>query len=398
MRLLVLSFYFTPDLSAGSFRVQALCKAIAREYPNAKIDILTTMPNRYSSFTKPALEHEEHNNLTITRLSVRQHSGGLISQTITFADYSIQVLKNSNLKKYDLIFASSSRLMTAALGALVSQRQGIILYIDIRDLFLDTILSVYSLRVKFILHPLINLIERYTFNTATKINLVSEGFKDYCSKKYPHKDLSFYTNGIDNVFLKNRKPIKTEKLDIETSKDKIKILYAGNIGEGQVIDMIIPQLSRILENSYEFIIIGDGSRKEKLKKVIRLHKIKNIEILDPLPRDDLIRHYQNADILFLHLDDNLAFQKVLPSKIFEYAASGKPILAGVTSYPKIFLDTNVKNAQTFRPTDAKDAARALKDLSLSWEPRDLFIEKFKRSTIMREMAKDIFSLHSSDYS
>ena len=44
--------------------------------------------------------------------------------------------------------------------------------------------------------------------------------------------------------------------------------------------------------------------------------------------------YDKASILFLHLNDYEAFYKVLPSKIFEYATTGKPIIAGVNGFAK----------------------------------------------------------------
>ena len=48
-----------------------------------------------------------------------------------------------------------------------------------------------------------------------------------------------------------------------------------------------------------------------------------------MPQHELLNYYNQANILFLHLNSIKAFEKVLPSKIFEYAASNKPILAGV---------------------------------------------------------------------
>ena len=61
----------------------------------------------------------------------------------------------------------------------------------------------------------------------------------------------------------------------------------------------------------------------------------------------MINEYQKANILFLHLNDLNSFHKVLPSKIFEYAATGKPILAGVKGYAAKFLREQVKGVEIF---------------------------------------------------
>ena len=72
-------------------------------------------------------------------------------------------------------------------------------------------------------------------------------------------------------------------------------------------------------------------------------------LLQPVKRDELIEIYQSADVLFLHLNDFDAFKKVLPSKIFEYAATGKPIWAGVAGYAAEFITSKIENSAVFFP-------------------------------------------------
>ena len=64
-------------------------------------------------------------------------------------------------------------------------------------------------------------------------------------------------------------------------------------------------------------------------------------------KQKLIKEYLNADILFLHLNDYEAFQKVLPSKLFEYGAMNKPILAGISGYSKEFVKSEISNCAVF---------------------------------------------------
>jgi glycosyltransferase involved in cell wall biosynthesis len=244
--------------------------------------------------------------------------------------------------------------------------------------------------------PVFRIFEKYTFSRASKINLVSEGFKDYVKKKYPNPNLSFHTNGIDNIFLPPFNSFSPQFENFDQKDGVIKILYAGNLGEGQVIDKILPDLSQLLGNQYQFIVIGDGSRKKNLLKTIDEKELKNLNILDPVSRDELITHYKNADILFLHLDDNQAFKKVLPSKIFEYAATGKPILAGVAGYPGAFIEEYITNAQVFPPCNSKLAEELVQKLEIVFQSRDEFIDMFARSNIMQKLAIDILDEVSSD--
>ncbi len=60
MRLLVVSFYYSPDLAAGSFRATALVAALReRAPPGTHIDVVTTLPNRYRTFARVAPETRE---------------------------------------------------------------------------------------------------------------------------------------------------------------------------------------------------------------------------------------------------------------------------------------------------------------------------------------------------
>ena len=63
-------------------------------------------------------------------------------------------------------------------------------------------------------------------------------------------------------------------------------------------------------------------------------------------------------MLFLHLGAHAAFEKVLPSKLFEYAALGKPVLAGVAGFAARFVREEISNAAVFPPCDVAGAVRA----------------------------------------
>ena len=87
-----------------------------------------------------------------------------------------------------------------------------------------------------------------------------------------------------------------------------------------------------------------------------------------MKRDELIKIYQSADILFLHLNDYDAFKKVLPSKLFEYGALGKPIWAGVAGHAAEFIKENITNAAVFSPCNVNDAVKSFESLEMVTEP------------------------------
>jgi hypothetical protein len=202
MKILYLTFYFEPDLCAGSFRNTSLAKALAEETgENDVIDVITTSPNRYETYRQKAPEFEDHNKMRIYRIDVPGHKSGFLDQVISFTFFFRRAKKLTRRREYDLIFASSSRLFTAYLGYCIARKKRKALYLDIRDIFVDTLEDVLKNSfIKSVFISLIKIIEKKVFNYASHINLISEGFSPYF-QKFKCKSYSYYSNGIDDEFL-----------------------------------------------------------------------------------------------------------------------------------------------------------------------------------------------------
>lgn len=385
VKLVILSFYYKPDLCAGSFRCSALVEALLEVLPSSvDVELITTMPNRYGSFEAEALPFEKNGRLTVTRIKLPSHQSGMKDQSKAFFAYAKGAIKALKGKDIDMVVATSSRLMTAVLGAYVARKKHARLYLDIRDIFVDTIKDVLPAKFALVAKPIFSKLESWAIRSANKVNLISAGFENYFNKRYPNQSYSFYTNGIDREFLQCTQP----SIPPESRENKL-VLYAGNIGEGQGLHAIIPQLAARYKNELEFRIIGDGGRKAKLEQALSDAGCENVVLEKPVPRRALIDAYANADVLFMHLNDYDAFEKVLPSKVFEYAAMGKPIWAGVAGYAAKFVGEEVTNAGVFKPCDVESAVEAFDQLQLETAPRLQFVEKYARASIMHSMAEDI---------
>ncbi|NQU86581.1 MAG: glycosyltransferase family 4 protein [Mariniphaga sp.] len=391
MKILYLTFYFEPDLCAGSFRNTPLAKELSSLLDlKDRIHVVTTMPNRYNSFNEETISHEVTGNIEINRIKLPSHKSGLIDQSLAFIYYFFQTLKLTKSREYDIVFASSSRLFTAFLGSIISKRKKIPFYIDIRDIFVDTMNDVF--KDKLLKYPILlflKFIEKHTFKKAFHINLISEGFKSYFTK-FKNTSFSYYTNGIDPEFLNF--PISESMPNAEYI-----ITYAGNIGEGQGLHKIIPEAAKLLGSKYKFRIIGDGGMKNELEEQLKNEKINNVEIIPPTNRKGLISYYHSTHFLFLHLNDYKAFKKVLPSKIFEYGSTDKPIIAGVSGFAAKFIENNLTNYIIFSPGDAKGFGQLLKNYAFEYTERLEFQKRFARSNINREMAKSIIKLGSQQF-
>lgn len=386
MRILFLTFYYAPDLSAGSFRSTALVEALsARVGRDGRIEVLTTEPNRYESLRGIPYGDVLKLQVHVVRFQLPRHRSGIVDQSLAFMTYAWHVLKYVRGAQYDLVFATSSRLMTAFLGSVISRWKRIPLYLDIRDIFVDTIKDVLPTFASRALAPLFKMIENFTMWRAEHINLVSEGFNEYFQKNYPGKSYSNVPNGIDEEFIE----FDFSKRGKENSK--LVLMYAGNIGEGQGLRCIVPSLAERLQSTHEFWIVGNGGACAKLEAAVK--GLANVKIMAPVNRTTLLSLYRQSDILFLHLNDYPAFHKVLPSKLFEYVATGKPILGGVAGYAAEFLG-RIPNAAVFPPCDTPAALAALASLRMKDVQRADFVQMYRRARLMDEMANNIHAIAS----
>ena len=392
MNIVFFTFYYPPDLCAGSFRAEALTHALTCKLDGAdELHVITTHPNRYASHKQAAKNTEQNNKVTIHRITVPEHQSGMYSQAKTFIVYAFTAYKICKKIDPSFIIGTTSRLMTGVLTGVSAYRLKCKYFIDLRDIFSETISDIFSRKSKVlgsVFNTVFSFIEKRVLNNASGVNVVSEGFPKYFQeKKINTSSWSFFPNGVDREF-QDLQILNNKSNSIKT------ILYAGNIGNGQGLETILPEVAKKIGSGYHFLIIGDGGAKHLLEKGIKDNNIKNIEILQPVKRENLIQFYQDTDILFLHLNNIPAFRRVLPSKIFEYTTLGKPIVAGISGYSANFMRDSIPHSIVFDPGNVDQCVDSIKNsgsVIIDNSQIDMFINKYSREKIMEKMAIHILT-------
>ena len=167
MKILLLSCYYTPDYSAGSFRAEALVKAIKEHNMIESALILTTKPHRYGRKDN-VLAIEEEGKIKIERCTVPQHGNRFHRQLITFLVYAIKLLAKAlhSRKKFDLILSTGGRLGTNTIGHVISRVLGKPHFVEMRDIFSDNIKSVFTPSI--ITSFFIRILEKWEKNILLK--------------------------------------------------------------------------------------------------------------------------------------------------------------------------------------------------------------------------------------
>ena len=397
MKIVFFTFYYPPDLSAGSFRSIALAKALSSKMEEGdELHVITTHPNRYANLRVVADDLEVDGKITVNRIAVPVHQSGMLSQALSFAVYVVSAYSLSRRINPNFLIGTTGRLMTGVLTGITAYTLSIRYFIDLRDIFSETISDLFSHKNRLlglIAKILFSFLDRRLLTNAAGVNVVSESFPEYFNfAGVDTSDWSFFPNGVDSEFV----DFQTHKNIV--SDNRKTILYAGNIGSGQGLETVVPSLAKQLGDDFQFVIVGGGGTIELLREAINNEKVNNVEMVLPVSRTELLEYYQKTDILFLHLNDVPAFRRVLPSKIFEYAALGKPIVAGLNGYSAQFLREQVPYVNLFEPGDAKGAYVAILNASETVVQEDVvdqFVKSYSRESIMDQMAEHLLDLMSS---
>lgn len=118
--------------------------------------------------------------------------------------------------------------------------------------------------------------------------------------------------------------------------DKKIILYSGNIGEKQGMDIIIEAAARTTDLPWIFIIVGEGGGKSRIEKMVSDRKIKNVKFYPLQP-------YESLPALLKLADSHLVIQRrgaadaVLPSKLTNIFAVGGNAVVTAESHTELGL-------------------------------------------------------------
>ena len=160
------------------------------------------------------------------------------------------------------------------------------------------------------------------------------------------------------------KPVQRKPLADMPADDSFKIVFTGNIGYAQGLD-ILPKAAAILKRNRincSFIIIGDGRYKGELEREIALTGVKDMFYLLGRKKPEEIPDYLAwCDVAFISFADNPLFAMTIPAKLQSYMACGMPILASASGETERIIK-EAECGMVCRIGDAERLAERVKNL------------------------------------
>lgn len=143
--------------------------------------------------------------------------------------------------------------------------------------------------------------------------------------------------------------IKSKKL---IARDKIVIGYAGNSRIWQGVDFLLETYKELAEDNKKFkLAILTSERKEIIK-------LPGVEIYGPLRHNEVPAFLADCDILVIPRPDNIVNRISFPSKLIEYMAMGKPVVASKIGDTDCIITDGI-NGLLYEPGDKNGFKKAL---------------------------------------
>jgi glycosyltransferase involved in cell wall biosynthesis len=112
-------------------------------------------------------------------------------------------------------------------------------------------------------------------------------------------------------------------------KDKFIAIFGGNFGVPQKIDFLIEVADKIREREeFLFLLIGDGTEKNKIQKMALSKSLTNVCFMENLPREEYLELLKECDIGLVNLSEKFTIPNI-PSRTLSYWSVKLPILAAI---------------------------------------------------------------------
>ena len=234
-------------------------------------------------------------------------------------------LKN---EKYDLIITHTPFVSTDKLIKPIKDYFKCPTYLILWDIFPQNAKDIGIINNKFIFNYFKNK-EKKMLQIYDKIFCMSEGNVEYILKNYPYIDkqkVELLRNWAKIIPLLNiNKEELKEKMGFKPNS--FTALFGGNMGKPQKLENILYLAEKCKEiKEINFLLIGNGSEKNRIKELARVRKIDNISFREQVSREEYEKLAYSCDIGLVSLDDRFTVPN-FPSKTTDYFKIKLPIFA-----------------------------------------------------------------------
>lgn len=334
MKVLDFPAYFFPESISSSHLDSDLHQAIVDA--GMQIELYTATPCRgvtddvRQKYIRKKVETMYDGWMTVHRYSLYKEGKNPLLRALR---YFIQCVKQFNrgifakgARECNVMFVASTPPIKGAMAAMIKKCRHIPMVYNLQDIFPDSLVGSGLAKKDGLLWKVGRIIEDFTYRNADKIIVISHDFKkNIMAKGVPEEKIEVIYNWVDE---KAVKPVDREDNplfeEFGLSRDMFTIVYAGNLGNAQNIDIILDSAKELPE--IQFAIFGTGGKENEMRDRIKEEGLHNVHLNPLQPYERVSMVYSLGDACVVSCKHGLG-GSAMPSKTWTIMSCGRPVVA-----------------------------------------------------------------------
>ena len=331
MRILFLTENFPPETNAAATRVFE--RAVYWVEWGHEVTIITCAPNfpegkLYNGYKNLWYQTEKISGITVVRVKTYISANqGIFRRSLDFFSFLVTGFWAGVFQdKHDVVAATSPQIFAAVAGRAIGVIRKTPFVLELGDMWPISIVAVGLMKKGLILR-LLEKLELLLYHHSSYVIALTNAFKkNLVSRGVAESKIHVVRNGVDlNRYSQSPKnKILAKEWEVT---DKFVVGYFGTHGMAHGLINVLDVAETLNDQSnILFLFVGAGAERNNLINVARDRGLKNVIFKPAQPKSAMPDIWSICDVALVHLKNSPAFSEVLPSKIFEAMAMGKPVL------------------------------------------------------------------------
>lgn len=329
MRVLVFSQYFPPEIGAGQTRVHSLAAGLAAR--GHEVEVVCEVPNHPQGVVQAGyggrlVDRRELDGMRVSYVRViTAAKKTLWTRAAFYGSYVLEAAAVGAIgRRPDVIFASSPPLPVGIPGALAALRYARPWVFDVRDLWPEAAVSMGELSDPRLV-GLLDRLARRLYRQAAAVTTTTEPFKRaIVAKGADEAKVKVLPNGTTSLWL-DAASLKPDRRLLGLPAEPFLWTYAGMMNFSQNIGTAL-EAAEILGEGFHLHVVGAGPERPLLEERARQLGKARVSFQSQVPPAEAAEILRASDALLMSLAAKPGLRDSVPSKVYDYAAVGRPVL------------------------------------------------------------------------
>lgn len=322
MKVLIVSFYYEPELGAAPSRIANLAKGLKAS--GIDVDVLTCLPNYpkgriFDGYRGHFSMKEQIDGIDVYRFwTYATVSKNPIKRVLAMTAYAVSMwafsFKRKLIKSYDRVIVQSPPILVSVSAiTLFKKLFGKKVILNVSDLWPGSAVELGFVRKDSLSFKALSRFERYIYKNAYSVMGQSQEIVEHVEAMFPGKKTFLY---------RNLQPVSSVAGTIKQKNERLKLVYAGLFGVAQGMLQLLKSID-FVALGVEMHLYGGGNQVEEIQEYIK-NGDKNIWYHGYVSKQQMNEELKKYDLSIIPLA--AAIHGAVPSKIFDLLPAGIPIL------------------------------------------------------------------------